>query len=106
VRFLGTRFVEHQGEADGQISKARVDSLLAELERQGYFEFADRYVSGSAACGPYATDAPSAITEVNHAGRHKRIEHDYGCSQAPSVLGELERKIDEVAQTGRWTKQQ
>jgi hypothetical protein len=103
VSFVGTRFVAHQGEASGQTSKAKVDSLLAELERQGYFDFADRYVSGSAACGPYATDAPSAITEVSHAGRHKRIEHDYGCTQAPPVLGELERRIDEVAGTGQWT---
>jgi len=106
VSFVGTRFVAHQGEASGQTSKAKVDSLLADLERHGYFDFADRYVSGSVACGPYATDAPSAITEVSHAGRYKRIEHDYGCSQAPPVLGELERRIDEVAGTGQWTRLQ
>jgi hypothetical protein len=106
VSFLGKNFVVHKGEATGQTAKSTLDSLLAEIERQGYFDFADSYVAGAAACGPYATDAPSAITEVTHAGRHKRIEHDYGCSQAPPVLGELERKIDEVAGTGQWTGRQ
>jgi hypothetical protein len=106
VSFVGKNFVPQQGEATGQAPKEKLDSLLGEIERQGFFEFADRYVAGAPACGPYATDAPSAITEVTHAGRHKRIEHDYGCSQAPPALGELERKIDEVAGTGRWTGKQ
>jgi hypothetical protein len=106
VSFVGKTFVALQGEATGQASKPRLDSLLAEIERQGYFDFADRYVAGAPACGLYATDAPSAITEVTHAGRHKRIEHDYGCSQAPAILAELERGIDDVAGTARWTKPQ
>jgi hypothetical protein len=106
VSFLGKNFVTQKGEATGQTARPTLDSLLAEIERQGYFEFADRYVAGEAVCGPYATDAPSAITEVIHAGRHKRIEHDYGCSQAPPVLGELERRIDEMAGTGQWTGRQ
>jgi hypothetical protein len=103
---LGKRFVAQQGQATGMASKPKLDSLLAEIERRGYFDFADRYVAGAAACGLYATDAPSVITEVMHAGRHKRIEHDYGCSQAPAILGELEQGIDEVAGTARWTKPQ
>ncbi len=106
VSFVGKNFVAQQGEASGQAPKEKLDSLLAEIERQGYFGFADRYVAGAPDCGPYATDAPSAITQVTHAGRHKRIEHDYGCSQAPPVLGELERRIDEVAGTAQWTGKQ
>jgi Domain of unknown function (DUF6438) len=106
VSFVGKNFVARQGEAGGQVSKGGLDSLLAEIERQGYFDLADRYVAGAADCGPYATDAPSAITEVTHDGRHKRIEHDYGCSQAPAILAELERRIDEVAGTERWTRRQ
>jgi hypothetical protein len=106
VSFVGKTFVAQQGEASAQVSKPKLDSLLAEIERQGYFDLADRYVAGAAACGLYATDAPSAITEVIHAGRRKRIEHDYGCSQAPASLAVLERGIDEVAGTARWTKPQ
>jgi hypothetical protein len=106
VSFVGKNFVVQQGEASGQTPKEKLDSLLEEIERQGFFEFADRYVAGAPACGPYATDAPSAITEVTHAGRHKRIEHDYGCSQAPPALGVLERRIDEVAGTAQWTGKQ
>jgi hypothetical protein len=106
VSFVGKNFVAQQGEASGQTPKERLDSLLGEIEQQGFFEFADRYVAGAPACGPYATDAPSAITEVTHAGRHKRIEHDYGCSEAPPALGVLERRIDEVAGTGQWTGKQ
>ncbi|HEY7635627.1 MAG TPA: DUF6438 domain-containing protein [Gemmatimonadales bacterium] len=103
VNYVGKNFVTQQGEATGDTPKERLDSLLGEIDRQGFFGFDDRYVAGSPACGPYATDAPSAITEVTHAGRHKRIEHDYGCSQAPAELAELERRIDEVAGTGQWT---
>jgi hypothetical protein len=103
VRFLGKHNVARPGEVRGEIPPARVDSLVRELEAGGYFDFADLYVMDSPACGAYATDAPTVITSVTLGGRSKTIRHDYGCSGAPPGLARLERRIDEVAGSSRWT---
>jgi hypothetical protein len=103
VSFEGTTHVTKQGGAMAEIPAARVDSLLRELEAAGYFDFADAYVMDSPACGQYATDSPTVITSVTAGGRSKTIRHDYGCFAAPAELARLERRIDEVAGTGRWT---
>jgi hypothetical protein len=103
VRFLGRNHVSKQGEATAEIPRATVDSLLRELEAGGYFDFADAYVMDSPACGQYATDSPTVITTVTAGGRSKTIRHDYGCFAAPAELARLERMIDEVAGTSRWT---
>jgi uncharacterized protein DUF6438 len=103
VRFEGKAHVRWLGSATGRVSKARVDSLLFELDRAGYFSFADRYTAAEPTCGRYATDSPSAITSVTLRGKTKRIAHDYGCGGAPGALVVLERRIDEVLDSGRWT---
>ncbi len=103
VEFAGKRFVAHLGLATAQVPSQRVDTLLRALEAGGYFGFADLYVAESPACGYYAADAPTVITSVTAGGRTKTIRHDYGCAGAPAGLVRLERLIDEVAGTGRWT---
>jgi uncharacterized protein DUF6438 len=103
VRFVGKHHVTLQGAASAEIAPARVDSLLRELEVGGYFDFADAYVMGSPACGAYATDSPTVITSVTSGGRTRAIRHDYGCQGAPRELARLERLIDDVAGTDRWT---
>jgi hypothetical protein len=102
VRFEGLRFVTDTGVATGTVPAARVDSLMSELRSAGYFDFADSYRSGDAACPRYATDLPTVITEVRLEGRAKRIEHDRGCADAPAALAQLENRIDEVAGVARW----
>ena len=103
VRYEGKRFVADSGADSARIAPAAVESLLAELDRGGYFGFDDRYVSGAPACGPYATDLPSAKTTVDDGNRSKEIQHDHGCSHAPATLSSLEKRIDEVAGTSKWT---
>jgi hypothetical protein len=103
VHFLGRNHVTKEGEATAQIPPATVDSLLRELEAGGYFDFAEAYVMDSPACGQYATDSPTVITSAAAGGRSKTIRHDYGCFAAPRGLARLERMIDEVAGTARWT---
>lgn len=103
VRYEGKRFVADSGSESARIDPSAVESLLAELDRGGYFGFDDRYVSGAPACGPYATDLPSAITSVDDGDRSKQIQHDHGCSHAPALLSSLEKRIDEVAGTSKWT---
>jgi hypothetical protein len=102
VRFEGRRFVADTGLSTGTVPRASVDSLFAELQAAGYFDFADSYRSGDAVCRRYATDLPTVITEVRLDGRVKRIEHDRGCADAPAVLSQLENRIDDVAGVARW----
>jgi hypothetical protein len=102
VRFDGKSFVSHPGSSLAHIPQARVDSLIAELDTGGYFNFAERYVPGSPACGNAATDLPTVTTSVTLHGRTKRIEHYRGCSAAPQALSRLEERIDEVLDTVRW----
>jgi len=103
VRYEGRHHVTRAGVGTGRIPAARVDSLLAELEAGGYFGFADDYVMDSPACGMYATDSPTVITSATRGGVTKTVRHDRGCSAAPPELSRLEQRIDEVAETGKWT---
>ena len=103
VSFEGRAHVRKLGVATARVPRERVESLLSELERAGYFTFADRYTSPEPTCGRYATDSPSVITSVTLRGRTKRIAHDYGCGGAPGALVVLERRIDETLNTGQWT---
>ena len=102
VRYEGKRFVADSGTDSARISSKAVTGLLSELEQGGYYGFDEKYVAGSAGCGLYATDLPSAITSVDDGKHSKRVEHDHGCSQAPQALAGLENKIDQVAGTARW----
>jgi hypothetical protein len=103
VTYEGRANVRRLGTATGQIPAARVEALLSELDRAGYFSFATRYTAAEPTCGRYATDSPSAITSVRVGNRTKRIEHDYGCGAAPGALVVLERRIDEVLGSSEWT---
>ena len=103
VTFDGRAHVRQLGQAEARISREQLNGLLNELDRAGFFTFADRYVQGEPACGRYATDSPSVTTTVTYRGRTKKIVHDYGCGGAPGALMVLERRIDEVLGTGKWT---
>jgi uncharacterized protein DUF6438 len=103
VTYEGKAHVRVVGMANAQIAREKVDTLLSELDKAGYLTFANRYVSAEPACGRYVTDLPTVTTSATLRGRTKRIEHDYGCGSAPGALIVLERRIDEVLNSGRWT---
>jgi hypothetical protein len=103
VTYEGRAHVRELGTASGQIPERRVDALLVELERAGYFGFASRYAVSETACGRYVADLPSAISSATLGGRTQRIEHDYGCGGAPEALTVLEKRIDEVLGSSQWT---
>lgn len=103
VRYLGKANVDHIGLAEDTIAVARVDSLIREFDRAGYFDLADDYVLDAPACGRYSTDSPSVTTSLAAGSRRKQVRHDYGCSGAPPVLARLESRIDQVAGSSRWT---
>jgi hypothetical protein len=103
VSYEGKANVRRIGTATAQIPPQEVDSLLRELERAGYFTFADRYAASEPTCRRYSTDSPSVISSATFRGRTKRIEHDYGCGGVPGALTVLEKRIDEVLGSGKWT---
>lgn len=103
VSYEGIANVRRIGAATGQIPADRVTALVSELERAGYFSFADQYTSTELTCGRYATDLPTVITSVTLGGRTKRIEHDHGCGGVPGALVVLERRIDEVLDSSQFT---
>ena len=103
VSYEGKAEVRQLGKASSRISPEKVQDLLSELERAGYFSFASRYAAAEPVCGRYAADSPSAITSINSEGRTKRVEHDYGCGAVPGALAVLERRIDEVLGSAKWT---
>ena len=105
VLFDGRAHVPRLGLVTAEIPRQRVDSLLVELERAGYFGFAGRYAASEPACGRYVTDLPSAIISVTRGGRTKRIEHDHGCGSAPLALAVLEKRVDEVLGSKRWIEE-
>jgi hypothetical protein len=103
VTYEGRANVRHTGNATAEISPDSVSGLLREMEKAGYFTFSDRYAASEPTCRRYSTDSPSVITSATFRGRTKRIEHDYGCGGVPGALTVLERRIDEVLGSDRWT---
>ncbi|MFN8484799.1 MAG: DUF6438 domain-containing protein [Anaerolineae bacterium] len=98
VTWEGKRFVKVVGPASGQVSPEAVRGLLGEMLAAGYFEMNDKYTKAN------ATDMPSAVTSVTLSGRAKTIDHYYGDNSAPKILTDLEKRIDEVANTAQWIK--
>lgn len=103
VSYEGKANVRRLGKATGQLPIQKIEALLVELERAGYFTFANRYALSEPTCRRYSTDSPSAISSATFRGRTKRIEHDYGCGGVPGALTLLEKRIDEVLGSERWT---
>ena len=103
VTYEGSANVRQIGSASAQIPPDRINALLVELERAGYFTFASRYAASEPTCRRYSTDSPTAISSATFKGRTQRIEHDYGCGGVPGALTVLEKRIDEVLGSHRWT---
>jgi hypothetical protein len=103
VTYEGSANVRRVGTATAQISEDRLHALLNELEQAGYFTFAARYAVSEPTCRRYTTDSPTTISSATFKGRTKRIEHDYGCGGVPGALTVMEKRIDEVLGSGRWT---
>jgi hypothetical protein len=103
VRYDGKAHVSVVGRDSAAIPQSEVRRLLAEFDRAGFDNLADRYTSGQPSCPSYAPDSPTAITSLTRGGTTKRVEHDYGCADVPRALTALERLIDDVVGSDRWT---
>lgn len=103
VHYQGTAHVRQEGSATAAVEPREVRRLLDEFQQAGFSAMQESYTYGAAACGRYATDAPSAVLEITRDGETKRVQHDYGCMGAPRVLRELAGRVDQTARTAQWT---
>ncbi|NNG15464.1 MAG: hypothetical protein HKM89_03210, partial [Gemmatimonadales bacterium] len=103
VRYEGTAHVSLVGSDTSTITSEQVTLLVAEFDRVGYEQLADRYAYGEPSCPSYVSDSPTTVTSLTREGTTKRVEHDYGCADAPRALTALERLIDDIVRSGRWT---
>jgi hypothetical protein len=94
VRYEGFMFVAVTGVRTDQIAEEKIQELVQEFYRIGYFSLQDRYEDPS-------TDLPSTTTSIVVAGMKKSV-YRYGFG--PEKLIQLENKIDEIAETERWIK--
>ena len=105
VRYEGYAGVFAKGKRTAQISKVAMDQLVEEFRKAHFFELQDAYRSA-------ATDLPVCITQFQSGPNSKRIV-DYGLSSsdqdglrsgAPQELLQLEKKIDEIADSKKWVE--
>jgi hypothetical protein len=92
VTYDGTRFVKVTGRQTDRVPASRVAALVETVDRIRFFDLDDKYRQ-------LITDVPTTFVTVTRDGRTKRIEDYFG---APKSLNDLEREIDDAAQTARW----
>lgn len=102
VTFTGERFVEVTGTSTAMIEPAAAAALIQDLTADSFFELEDRYTDDAKVCGLYHTDAPRVKLTLRTDGRVKTVEHDYGCSDVPDRLREMQERVDSVANVARW----
>ncbi len=102
VTYEGRLGVKTIGKRKHQIKVEDFQKLVVEFERAGFFSLRDRYDS---------TDRGNGVTEViDHAiattvtlsiaGKKKSVYDFYG---TPDVVTQLERRVDEVSESRRYT---
>jgi hypothetical protein len=103
------KYVEGRAIVSGEmkrtsISRDKVKELLLQFAKADYFAFKDSYKLFDKECPESWTDHPSAITSLTINGKYKSVNHDYGCKGNIGLdrLTELEKQIDEIANTKRW----
>lgn len=96
VTWHGVRFVKVQGDATAHIPPEKVHALFERFRRAEFFWLFDEYVS-------HVTDLPSQHTSIAFDGRQKTVL-DYAGQMTgmPEVVSELERAIDDTANTAQW----
>lgn len=98
VTYEGKDHVRVKGRQTSAVPCEKVEDLISEFRKIGYFSLKDSYEKYE------ITDLPSAITSLSVDGKTKTVRHYYGDSSSPRVLYELEKRIDGIAGTEKWVK--
>lgn len=102
MTYEGEDYVKVKGRQSRKISNEQFQQLVREIQRIGFFQLNNEYMSKEHPDGSFetVTDLPSAITTVRAGRTHKRIKNYYG---GPRSLAEFENLIDKVAGSSAWT---
>jgi hypothetical protein len=109
VVFEGIENTTTLGKAEATLDKAKMDQLAAAITAAKIFDLHDEYTKESGNCPDFATDHPSVTLSIESKGWKKSIRNDLGCLKRseyapwPTNLVDLEKKIDEIVDTKRWT---
>lgn len=103
VQFTGTRHVNPIGVDSARVSPATVTALGEEFVRRRFGSIPAEIEYGTAACGDYATDLPTAVLTLRDAAQTHRVRFDEGCRGRPAVLDSLTKMVDAVSGSSRWT---
>lgn len=106
VTFEGKRFVATTGTATTHIDASKVAALQTTIDEHDFYSLDDKYAYGEPNCKEYATDAPTVIITVSSKDKTKRVEHDAGCMNAPHRIGDLQKKIDSIANVSYFISEQ
>jgi hypothetical protein len=101
VIYEGENFVRVAGRQERKIDPAEVQGLVRAFLDIDYFGLQDGYLTIKNQDGTETSysDQPTTKTSLSLGEKSKSVEDYIG---APEKLGDLERKIDEVAGTKRW----
>lgn len=95
VIFDGKEFVWSHGKHYAVIGQQQIRDLVGEFYRIDFFSL-PHFTNVD------FTDFPSAVTTITVNGTTKSVSHYHGDEAAPHELYELERKIDEAANSNYW----
>jgi len=104
VKYEGYANVGVKGTFQTQISREKVQLLVAAFRKAKFFSLRDSY-SSFEDCRMTNADAPSATTSIRINGKSKSVEHYLGCRPkrgSVRALFKLENEIDEIACTDQW----
>ncbi|HMD99536.1 MAG TPA: DUF6438 domain-containing protein [Terriglobia bacterium] len=98
VLYEGRDFVAIKGQHRGSVPPETVHELVNKFRQADYYSLSDGYVWS-------ATDLPTFRTSIEIDGKSKKVT-DYAGEHVgmPLAVRELERAIDELTGTERWTK--
>lgn len=92
VSYDGRAYVQVMGNQTSQITPEAVKDLVDEFFKIDYYALRDTFTEE-------ITDMPTTISSITVDGKHKQVYDYYG---APQSLKNLEKKIDDVANSARW----
>lgn len=95
AEYIGERWVDLEGHFKGEVSKEKLSEVMKKAKEVGFYEMDNQYDN------EYVTDLPSTITTLKGESGFKVVANRY---EGPELLYELEKLIDEVADSIEWEK--
>lgn len=93
--YKGEKWVEKEGLYKGRVSESNLNNIISKAKEIGFYDMDNQYDS------EYVTDLPSTITTLKGESGFKVVANRY---EGPELLYELEKLIDEVADSIEWEK--